>query len=62
MVDDMVFFSEEIAEGKRADGNLDIQNYDGDLPEMNEDFEMTLIVLDEDTWEELSSYDVSINF
>lgn len=62
MVDDMVFFSEEIAEGKKANGQLEIQNYDGDLPEMNEELEMILIVSDDETWDEISSYDVNISF
>src|SRR5699024_10190371 len=62
MVDDMVFFSEEIAEGKKANRKLDIQNYDGDLPEMNEDLEFKLVVIDDETFDTIEEYDVSFSF
>src|SRR5699024_1842563 len=62
MVDDMVLFSDDIAEGKKENGKLDIQNFDGDLPELTEDLEMKLGVLDDESFQEISTYDVSINF
>jgi len=62
MVDDMVVFSEEIVEGKKANGKLDIMTFDDDLPELNDSLEFTLIVINEETFETVSEYDVSIDF
>lgn len=62
MVDDMVFFSEDIAGGKKSKGKLDIQNYEGELPEMNEDIEFKLIILDDETFDTIAEHDVKVDF
>jgi len=62
MVDDMVFFSEEIAGDKKANGKMEIQNYEGDLPEMANDIEFTLVILEDETFESLSEHDVKVDF
>lgn len=62
MVDEMVIFSQDIAGDKNANGKMDIQNFDGDLPEMNDNIEFTLIVIDESTWGNLSEHEVKIEF
>lgn len=49
MIDESILFmSQEIQPGKRADAILTIENYDGELPEINEDMEMTLHIF---SWE-----------
>lgn len=50
MVDDMVFFSETIAGGKKANAEMKIQNYEGDLPSLDESLEFKLMVLNE-SWD-----------
>lgn len=62
MVDDMVFFSEDIAGDKKANGKMDIENYEGALPEMKEDIEFTLIIVDDETYETLAEHDVKVDF
>ena len=61
MVDDMVAFSETVAGGKRANGNLDIMSFDDELPELNENLEFILLVLDDETYERISETDVSVD-
>lgn len=62
MVDDMVFFSEEIAGGKNAKGKMEIQNYEGDLPTMDDNIEFILFIVDDETFEDLSEHDVKVEF
>lgn len=62
MVDDMVFFSEEIAGGKNAKGKMEIQNYEGDLPTMDDNIEFILLIADDETFEDLSEHDVKVEF
>ena len=60
MVDDMVFFSETVAGGKKSNAELSIMALDDDLPELNENLELKLKVLDED-FMDASSTDVSVD-
>lgn len=62
MVDDMVFFSEEIAGDKNAEGKMEIQNYDGDLPTMDDNIEFILLIADDETFEDLAEHDVKVDF
>lgn len=62
MVDDMVMFSQDVAGNKKANGKLEIQNYDGDLPEMNEDIEFTLTVIDEESFDTVAEHEVNVDF
>lgn len=62
MVDEMLYgMSQEIAAGKKADAVLTIQNYDDPdkLPELKENFEMTLDIFDWDYTIE-KTYDVVV--
>lgn len=61
MVDDMVAFSETVAGGKKANGSLDIMSLDEDLPELDENLEFILIVLDDETFDRISEIDVNID-
>lgn len=62
MVDDMVFFSETVAAGKKANASMDIMALgDDDLPELNENIEFTLKIIDRDSFDDLSTADVSID-
>src|SRR5690625_1427164 len=62
MVDDMVFFSEEIAGEKNAKGKLEIQNYEGDLPSMDDNLEFILLIINDETYEDMAEHDVKIEF
>lgn len=62
MVDDMVFFSEEIAGEKNAKGKMEIQNYEGDLPSMDDNLEFILVILNDETYEDITEHDVKIEF
>jgi len=62
MVDDLVFFSETVAGGKSSNGVLTIQNYDGDLPTMDNDIEFILSILNEETFETIADHDVNVEF
>lgn len=62
MVDDMVFFSEEIAGDKNANGKMEIQNYEGDLPTMDDNIEFILLIVDEETFEDKAEHDVKVDF
>lgn len=62
MIDDMVFFSETVAGGKFSDATMIIQNYDGDLPEMEENLEFILNVFSFDDFEYEDKHDVKIEF
>lgn len=61
MVDDMVMFSETVAAGKKANGSLDIMSFDEELPELNENLELILIVLDDETFDRISETDISVD-
>lgn len=60
MVDDMVFFSETVAGGKKSNAELSIMALDDDLPELNENLELKLKILDDD-FMDVSSTDVSVD-
>ncbi|MBM7541665.1 hypothetical protein [Amphibacillus cookii] len=62
MIDDMVFFSETVSGGKISDATMKIQNYDGDLPSMEENLEFILSVYSSDDYEVKDEVDVIINF
>lgn len=61
MVDDMVFFSETVAAGKKSNATMDIMTFDEDLPELNENIEFTLKIIDHDTFDDISTAEVSID-
>ena len=63
MVDDtLVAFSETVATGKTANANLDITEMEGyDFPTFNENIELTLNVINGETWETIADYPVSIS-
>lgn len=61
MVDDMVFFSETVAGEKNANGVLTIQNYEGDLPTMDENIEFILNIIDGDSFETIAEHDVKVD-
>jgi hypothetical protein len=49
MIDEgMLTMSQDVAPGKKADAVLEIQNYEGPLPEIKNNLEMILHVYDED--------------
>jgi len=62
MIDEsMLMMSQEVAGGKIADAKLVIENYDGDLPDMEENLEMKLHVFDWE-YEFEEDYDVKVEF
>lgn len=61
MVDDMVFFSETVSAGKKANGTMNIMALDDELPELNENLEFILKVIDYESFMDISSTDVSID-
>lgn len=62
MIDDMVFFSETVAGGKRSNAVMVIENYEGDLPEMEEELEFVLSVFSHDDYDYEGRHDVKIEF
>src|SRR5699024_8331228 len=63
MIDDMMISrSQEISGGKMADAVLEIENYDGDLPEIEEDIEMILHIFSWDDHDFEGDVDVKIEF
>lgn len=63
MIDEsMLMMSQEVAGSKKADAVLVIQNYDGDLPKIEEDLEMKLNVFSWDNMDLEELYDVKIEF
>jgi len=61
MVTDNVFFSEEVAAGKRANGKIEIQMFDDEeLPPLDEELEMVLKVIDEETYETIEEDQINI--
>src|SRR5690625_2550394 len=62
MIDEtMIMMNQEVSGGKHADAVLTIQNFDGDLPEIEDNIEMILHIF---TWEFYfeNDIDVKINF
>ena len=63
MIDEsMLIMSQEVAGGKKADAVLTIENYDGDLPDMEEELEMKLHIFSWDDMEFEEDYDVKVEF
>lgn len=62
MIDDMVFFSETVAGGKHSNAVMGIENYEGDLPEMEKDLEFILSVFSHDDMDYEDNHDVKIEF
>lgn len=63
MIDDMMYFmSQEVSSGKLADAVLTIENFDGDLPNMENDIEMILHIFDWEDYDFELDVDVSIEF
>ena len=61
MIDDsMLMMSTEISGGKRADAELTIQNYDGDLPAIEENLEMILHIFSWDDYDFAEDHKVTI--
>lgn len=58
----MLTMSQEVSSGKRADAILTIQNYDGDLPSMEEDIEMILHIFSWDDMNFREDHKVKIDF
>ena len=63
MIDEsMLMMSQEVSGGKKADAVLTIENYDGDLPNMEEELEMILHIFSWDDMEFSEDYDVKVEF
>lgn len=63
MIDEsMLMMSQEISGGKSADAILTIESFDEDLPEIKEDLEMKLQVIDGESYMDIESIDVNIDF
>lgn len=58
----MLFMSQEISSGKRADAVLTIQNYEGDLPIIEDDIEMILHIFSWDNFDYEEDHQVTIEF
>ncbi|MCG7337158.1 hypothetical protein MHZ95_18015 [Sporosarcina sp. ACRSM] len=62
MIDEsMLMMSQDISGGKKADAVLEIQNYDGDLPEINENLELILYVFSNEDFETVEEHKVVTN-
>lgn len=63
MVDEsMLNMSQEVSGGKKADAVLTIENYDGDLPDMENDLEMKLNIFSWDDMDFEEAYDLKVEF
>lgn len=60
MVTDNVFFSEDVAGGKKANGKLKIEMFDEELPPLDEELEMILKVIDEETYDTIEEEKINI--
>ena len=61
MIDDsMLMMSTEISGGKKADAELTIQNYDGDLPVIEENLEMILHIFSWDDYDFSEDHNVTL--
>lgn len=62
MVDDsLLFMSQEVSGGKKADAVLKIQSYDGDLPSMEDNIEMLLHIFSWDDFDFREDHKVIID-
>lgn len=62
MVDEMMLtMSQEVSGGKLADAVLEIQNYEGDLPQMEDNLEMILHIFSWDDMDFTEDHPVSID-
>lgn len=64
MVDETIIsMSQEVAAEKKAKAVLSIEDFDDyDFPELEEDFEMTLLMIDEETYENIAEHEVKVSF
>ena len=64
MVDEAIYsLSQEVAAGKKAKAILTINDFEGyDFPELTSDFEMTLVVFNYDTFEDIAEHPVKVSF
>lgn len=63
MIDEsMLMMSQEISGGKSADAVLTIESFDEDLPEIKDDLEMKLQIIDGESYMDIESIDVNIDF
>lgn len=63
MIDEsMLMMSQQVSGGKSADAVLTIENFDGDLPEIDDNLEMKLQIIDGETFMDIDSIDVNIDF
>mgnify|MGYP003504971339 FL=1 len=64
MVDEAIYsMSQEVAAGKKAKAVLTINDFEGyDFPELTSDFEMTLVVFNYDTFEDIAEHPVKVSF
>jgi len=62
MIDDMVMFSETVAGEKHSNATLIIENYEDDLPEMEDNLEFTLNVFGFDDYDYDENHEVKIEF
>lgn len=62
MIDEMVMFSETVAGKKHANAKMIIENYEGDLPEMEDNLEFILDVFGHDDYDYDENHDVKIEF
>ena len=64
MVDEAIYsMSQEVAAGKKAKAVLTINDFEGyDFPELTSEFEMTLLVFNYDTFEDIAEHPVKVSF
>ncbi|MFD9628651.1 hypothetical protein [Peribacillus muralis] len=63
MIDDsMLDMSQDVAAGKKADAVLRVENYDGELPSIDKDLEMSLLVIDDESYETIETHKVNVDF
>lgn len=62
MIDKMVFFSETVASGKTAHGQMAIENFDGPLPDMKENLEFILHIYSHDDFDFEDNHEIKIEF
>lgn len=58
----MLHMSQEVVAGKKADAVLEIENFDGDLPDMEEELKMKLHVFSWDDMDFDEDYEVKVEF
>ena len=64
MVDESIYsMSQEVVGGKKAKAVLTINDFEGyDFPELNNDLEMTLVVFNYDSFEDIAEHPVKVTF